>query len=141
MSVHRYNSWGRTRRPKSITAQDRSYVTGALSIDNLEEHTADGGLTTSVDGIPEYTVAGMYSTQNQRYCHIMTSGSATVTSMYVYNHAAGFWSEMLTGSLGGPVQVGGTNSPQYRVVDISGADVVAFNTGSAGKISVAFSTF
>ena len=141
MSVHRYSSWGRTRRPKNITTQDRVHVTGSLSIDNLEEHTPVGGFPTGVDGSTEYLIAGMYTTQNQRYCHVMTSGSATVTNMYAYNHAAGFWSEVLTGSLGGAVKVGGSNSPQHRIVDISGVDIVAFNTGSAGKVSVSFSTF
>ena len=71
----------------------------------------------------------------------MTSGSATVTNMYMYNYAAGFWSELLTGSLGGPVVVGANTAPQYKIVEIAGADLVAFNTGSAGKISVSFSTF
>ena len=138
MAVHRYSSWGRTRRPKSITTQDRSYVTGALSIHELEEHTPDGGFTETSGPNAYY---GMYSTQNQRYCHVMTSGSATITNMYIYNHAAGFWSEMLTGSLGGVVLLGGSATPQYRIIDISGADYVAFNTGSSGKISVSFSTF
>ena len=62
--------------------------------------------------------------------------------MYVYNHAAGFWSEMLTGSLGGPVKLGGSATPQYKKVDVSGVDIVAFITGSSSqKISVSFSTF
>ena len=141
MSVHRYSSWGRTRRPKNITTQDRVHVTGALSIDNLQEHTPAGGFPTGVDGSPEYLLAGMYTTQNQRFCHIMTSGSATVTNMYVYNHAAGFWGEMLTGSTNtGPVELLQSTS-EYRKIDICGVDIVAFNTGSSGKISVSFSTF
>ena len=141
MAIHKYNSWGRTRRPKNITTQDRAYVTGALSIDNLQEHTPAGGFTTSVNGVAEYVLAGMYTTENQRYCHVMTSGSATVTNMYIYNHAAGFWSEMLTGSTNdGPVCLLQT-IPEYRKIDVSGVDIVAFNTGSAGKISVSFSTF
>ena len=104
MGTYRADSWGRTRRPKNITSVDRAYVTGALSIDNLQENTPAGGFTTSPEG--EYLSVGIYSTQNQRFCHIMTSGSATVTNMYMYNYAAGFWSELLTGSLGGPVVVG-----------------------------------
>ena len=141
MSIHRYDSWGRTRRPKSITTNDGSFLTGALSVDNLEEHTPDGGFASSVDGIPEYVAAGMYSTQNQRFCHIITSGSATITNMYVYNHAAGFWGEMLTGSANdGPVELTKATS-EYRKIDICGVDIVAFNTGSSGKISVSFSTF
>ena len=140
MTVYKPTSWGRTRRPKNITSNDRAYVTGALSVDNLQEHTPIGGFTAHPTG-SALTHAGIYSTENQRFCHIMTSGSATVTNMYMYNFAAGFWSELLTGSLGGAVVVGGTSTPQYRVVEIAGADLVAFNTGSAGKISVSFSTF
>jgi hypothetical protein len=141
MSNFKYTSWGRTRRPKNITGMDRAYVTGALSIANLQENTPAGGFTESPNNNSSYLPVGIYETENQRFCHIMTSGSATVTNMYIYNYAAGFWSEMLTGSLGGPVVVGGTDSPQYKIVEIAGADLVALNTGSAGKISLSFSTF
>ena len=141
MSVHRYSSWGRTRRPKNITTQDRAYLTGSRALHDLNKFTTTGGFTESVEGNDAFRRHGMYETQNQRYCHVITSGSATITNMYVYNHAAGFWGEMLTGSTNdGPVCLLQATS-EYRKIDISGVDIVAFKSGSAGKISVSFSTF
>ena len=102
MSQFKYTSWGRTRRPKSVHGASGTEE-AATSTDAPSNASADN----SNQG---------YSTENQRICHIMTSGSASVTNMYMYNFSAGFWSELLTGSLGGAVVVGCTSTPQYRVV-------------------------
>ena len=68
----------------------------------------------------------------------MTSGSATITDVCLYNYAGGYWHSLHTGSTAGKVQVG-PNS--HRVVEIYGADWISLVTGSGGKVTMAFSTF
>ena len=133
MSVHKYTSWGRTRRPKNITGKDGCFVTGS-TIAGLS------GLATS-DFTPSY---GVYKTENQRYLHLHASGSSSgCDNVYTYLYATQQWSE-----LHGRSSVDGTrfsidvNSNEHIIVDISGADLIAFNTGSnSDGIYAAFSTF
>ena len=134
MSVHKYTSWGRTRRPKNITGKDACYATGSGGLASL---TAIG-VGSASDGV--------YKTENQRYMHMHCSGANSgITNVYVYNYAAASWSELVTGSAGtayGSVQCG-TN--QHRIVDIQGADLISVVTGSSSKLPyanyLAFSTF
>ena len=133
MSVHKYTSWGRTRRPKNITGNDGTQVVGT-TINVLS------GLATS-EFTPEN---GVYKTENQRYLHLHASGSSSgCDNVYTYLYATQQWSE-----LHGRSSVDGTrfsidvNSNEHIIVDISGADLIAFNTGSNGDgIYAAFSTF
>ena len=133
MSVHKYTSWGRTRRPKNITGKDGCFVTGSTI-------AALSGLATS-DFTPSN---GVYKTENQRYLHLHASGSSSgCDNVYTYLYATQQWSE-----LHGRSSVDGTrfsidvNSNEHIIVDISGADLIAFNTGSnSDGIYAAFSTF
>ena len=133
MSVHKYTSWGRTRRPKNITGKDGGFVTGSTI-------AALSGLATS-DFTPSN---GVYKTENQRYLHLHASGSSSgCDNVYTYLYAPQQWSE-----LHGRSSVDGTrfsidvNSNEHIIVDISGADLIAFNTGSnSDGIYAAFSTF
>ena len=137
MSVHKYNSWGRTRRPKNITGQDGCFVTGSTI-------AALTGLSTS-----NFTPSnGVYKTENQRYMHIHCSGSNSgVDKVYTYLYATQQWSELVVlnpGASNTLVSVScGTN--QTRIVDIQGADLIAVTTGSATFLAnanyLAFSTF
>ena len=126
MSVHKYTSWGRTRRPKAADG-DGNYVTGSTGIVAL---TGLGGSGSPSDGV--------YKTENQRYMHLMCSGSSTVTNVYAYNYAAGFWHEIVTGSSNSSVVVGNN---QHQIVDINGADWVSVSSGSLSVVTMAFSTF
>ena len=137
MSVHKYTSWGRTRRPKNITGQDGCFVTGSTI-------AALSGLSTS-----NFTPAnGVYKTENQRYMHIHCSGSnSSVSNVYTYLYATQQWSELVVlnpGASNALVSVScGAN--QTRIVDIQGADLIAVATGSATFLAnanyLAFSTF
>ena len=137
MSVHKYTSWGRTRRPKNITGQDGCFVTGSTI-------AALTGLSTS-----NFTPSnGVYKTENQRYMHIHCSGSNSgVDKVYTYLYATQQWSELVVlnpGASNTLVSVScGTN--QTRIVDIQGADLIAVTTGSATFLAnanyLAFSTF
>ena len=127
MSTFKYNTWGRTRRPKGASGKDGSLITGSTL-------AALNGLSVS-----DFNASnGCYRTENQRYAHIACSGSSTVTNMYAYNYAMGYWHELVTGSSNSSVFVGNN---QHQIVDINGADWVAITSGSLSVVSMAFSTF
>ncbi len=137
MSNFRFESFGRTHRPKAPNNRDKNFVTGAESLASLRELSENQFTSQSF---------GIYRNENQRYLHIATSGSATVTNVYVYNFAVGWWTEVQEQDF--------TNSPpsgsykvgfnQSRVLEIYGADWVSLQTGSAsgdGRVAIAFSSF
>jgi len=132
MSVHKYNSWGRTRRPKPASGNDGDFITGSTLL-------ALNQLTVASDYDP---VNGVYKTENQRYAHIACSGSSAVSNVYVYSHAMGHWHELIQvkPSDGTLVSVTVGNN-QYRIVDINGADYVSITSGSLDVVTMAFSTF
>ena len=59
MSTQRYNSWGRTRRPKNITGKDGTQVTGT-TIGALT------GLDIANTGSNATPANGVYKTENQK---------------------------------------------------------------------------
>ena len=137
MSVHKYSSWGRTRRPKNITGTDGVKVTG----------TTIGALSAlDIAGTGSHASAtnGVYKTENQRYLHLHASGSSSgCDNVYTYLYASQQWSEYKTHTLGtatsGSVTV---DANSHIVYEIYGADLIAFNTGSnSDGIYAAFSTF
>jgi len=79
MSVLKANSWGRTRGPKTLVGVQGGEV----------DVVAVASLDSVSDG---------YSTENQRYLHVMlvdknVSTALTVT-LYGYNHAFGKWAPL-----------------------------------------------
>lgn len=136
MSIHRYNSWGRTRRPKNITGTDGAFVTGS-TIDELSALDIAG---TGSNATP---ANGIYKTENQRYVHLHASGSSSgCNGVWTYLYATQQWSELHVLNPGAsdalvPVSCGAN---QTRIVEIAGADLIAFETGSGG-LKAAFSTF
>lgn len=135
MSVHKYNSWGRTRRPKNITGKDGTQVTGT-SIAALT------GLDIANTGSNASPSNGVYKTENQRFLHLHASGSSSgCSNVYTYLYASQQWSELVetNGADGTRISIAcGAN--QTRIVEIAGADLIAFVTGSGG-LYAAFSTF
>ena len=137
MSVHKYSSWGRTRRPKNITGTDGVKVTG----------TTIGALSAlDIAGTGSHASAtnGVYKTENQRYLHLHASGSSSgCDNIYTYLYASQQWSELHgTNSTTGARYSISVDSNEHIVVDIAGADLIAFNTGSnSDGVYAAFSTF
>ena len=131
MSVHKYNSWGRTRRPKPATGTDGGNVANAADLATLNALSDPTGTDTT---------NGVYQTENQRYMHLACSGSSTVSNVWVYSHAIGTWTELTTvkPSDGDLLSVAVGNN-EYRIVDINGADYVAAKI--TGTVRMAFSTF
>jgi hypothetical protein len=136
MSVHKYTSWGRTRRPKNITGKDGTQVIGT----SIAALTALDIANTGSNASPSN---GVYKTENQRYLHLHASGSSSgCNNVYTYLYASQQWSELVVLDPGAsdtlvPVSCGAN---QTRIVDIAGADLIAFATGSGG-LYAAFSTF
>jgi hypothetical protein len=129
MATYKATSWGRTRRPKHPLGTDKHTITGStqakLNLLTVDNFTAENGV---------------YKTENQRYAHIACSGSTTeVLNVFLYNHASGFWHELVTGSANSSVVVGPN---QHQIIDINGADYIALTSGSNVQVvTMAFSTF
>ena len=142
MSVHKYNSWGRTRRPKNIAGPDGTAVT----LENAPTTSATAG----------------YRTENQRFLHVWldaNSGSDTI-QIYAFNYAVAKWAKLMV-PLGAPANATGdmdaktvTNSyvpalltssttESHYIFDIAGIDRVAFvkSGSSTVEIYAACSTF
>ena len=133
MSVHKYNSWGRTRRPKAaISDGSGSVCTTAAALFTLD-------IANNASNI--HTDNGIYKTENQRYMHIHCSGSSNnVSNVYCYLYATQQWSELhhvspVNGARSSVVASDG----EYIIVDIKGADLVA--VAGSGNPYLAFSTF
>ena len=145
MSIHRYESWGRTRRPKNVN--------GATS-------TAAITLTATDGSAPTGSTAG-YSTENQRFLHLVMRDTSntdedTSVSVYVYHHAAAQWSLLLvplaqagssatnpSSAYAGATFLAERDQYQALILDIAGSDRVAFVADNADAVSVyaACSTF
>tara|TARA_R100001510_G_scaffold56388_1_gene61836 strand:+ start:574 stop:975 length:402 start_codon:yes stop_codon:yes gene_type:complete len=133
MSIYKPTSWGRTRRPKAPHNVDKNLITGASGLSALNALTE-----------AEFTATnGCYQTENQRYAHLMCSGSSTISNVYLYNYASGYWHELKrfdfnTGTDRASIVVG---NDEHIVVDIYGADWISIKSGSNSVVTMAFSTF
>lgn len=96
MANYRATSWGRTRGPKNLVGIQESEV----------DVVAVGTLDAVTDG---------YSTENQRYIHVMlidkNVSTGLTVSLYGYNHAFGKWA---------PLNAIGTSTPMTVTVADSG---------------------
>ena len=156
MSIHKHNSWGRTRCPKNIAGPHGTEIVALVNTTPLK------GITGSTEG---------YSTENQRYLHVLieetTDGGdedADAISIYGYCHAFKRWFEIPESEAAGHGQntvsalasidppnsstVPAVHVPAaraYRVYEIHGIDRVAFvgTAQSAVEVNIfaACSTF
>ena len=135
MSVHKHTSWGRTRRPKNITGVDGTQVVGTTI-------AALSALDIANTGSNAKPANGIYKTENQRFLHLHATGSSSgCTNVYTYLYASQQWSELVeTNGADGTLISIDCGANQTRIVEIAGADLVAFTTGSGG-LYAAFSTF
>ena len=135
--AHRYDSWGRTRRPKNIAGPDGTAlinvadIATAQAITNavLEELGAGASLAAPMHGV--------YSTENQRFLHLSSINSGAVSNIYVFYYASGKWAELVDSSNNTIV----LQANEAKVVEIAGADLVAFTMSDATSVYAACSTF
>ena len=131
MSVYKATSWGRTARPKAPLNRDKNLITGSslLALGQLSESdfTAENGC---------------YRTENQRYAHLMCSGSSTISAVYTYNYASGFWHGLKTvNPTDGTRDAIAVGNNEHIIVDIVGSDWISVASGSLSVVTMAFSTF
>jgi len=117
MSVHKYTSWGRTRRPKNIAGTD--------------------GTAIALETAPTTSATAGYRTENQRYLHINIAANGTTDSVIVYgfNYAAAKWGILMVPVNGAATtlntayvaaEIEGHATRKNFVIDIAGIDRVAF---------------
>lgn len=130
---HRYSSWGRTRRPKSITGADGTAVVDVASVAAAKGIT--DAITTTSKAAP---ASGVYSTENQRYLHVMATAGSSVSNIFAYSYAFGVWAELVDSS-GNSLTVA---DGEHKIFEIDGIDLVAFNLGADEEsVYAACSTF
>ncbi len=127
MSVHKYNSWGRTRQPKNVAGgvHEAEVEVVAAAATNLTASAATEG----------------YATENQRYIHLYFSGSVAGknkdVNVWGYTYAFGHWAPLKdTGGNSVTIAKSGLGTTQ-AVFEIAGVDRVAFvdpNSGGADKV-------
>ena len=154
MSVHKHNSWGRTRSPKNLAGPPGTEITCLAATDNLRLSNA------------AYKTEG-YATENQRYLHLLledatTSDDPPAVTVFGYCHAFQRWfelpesfSQVGTNAVPDPISLDLGNQGsrdenakvpsdrEYRTYEILGIDRVAFVCTSAAQVNVwaACSTF
>jgi hypothetical protein len=132
MSIYKPTSWGRTRRPKAPNNVDKNLITGSTGLAALND----------LSEAQFVAVNGCYRTENQRYAHLMCSGSSTVSNVYLYNYASGYWHELKTvNPTDGTRDTVAVGNDEHIIVDIYGADWISIKSGSNSVVTMAFSTF
>ena len=130
---HRHSSWGRTRRPKSITGADATAVVDVNSLAAAKAIT--DAIATASKAKPS---SGVYSTENQRFLHLISVDGAQVSNIWVYHYASGRWSELVTAA-GASIALAANTT---KIVEIAGADLIAFNlVTDTTSVFAACSTF
>tara|TARA_Y100000034_G_scaffold90262_1_gene108716 strand:+ start:56 stop:511 length:456 start_codon:yes stop_codon:yes gene_type:complete len=148
-----FNSWGRTRSPKSLNPG----AGRGVAVEVLANTTALLGVTATTAG---------YDTENQRYLHVLVCDANTtapaVTKIFGYCHAFQRWFEIPETETGGEGQntanaassiacADSGRAPaaqvpsdrEYRRYDIAGIDKIAFVNEDPTEVNVfaACSTF
>tara|TARA_Y100000289_G_scaffold60832_1_gene68224 strand:- start:415 stop:855 length:441 start_codon:yes stop_codon:yes gene_type:complete len=126
--VFKNTSWGRTRSPKNILSSHRAGTSAAGATLTVPTSALAGAdLTDSSHG---------YSTENQRFLHLLldtsietTQGNTTVT-VYGFSYALGRWSP-LTDTRGNAVTISANDASTYKIFEIYGTDRVYFVTDTA----------
>ena len=133
---HRHSSWGRTRRPKTISTKANSVKPGGT----LETPRACAVVTNVAhfDATLAHGTEGRngYATENQRFLHVTVSGqNAQSVIIYVFHYATGKWSALMVNDGDGTFsQATATTAasdtaavqPQTFIFEIAGADRVGF---------------
>ena len=92
MAIYRPNSWGRTRRPKSLRedVEDLANKQTATTVTTVASTDLSNALTSTDAG------ENGYVTENQRYLHLQienNDASENIT-LFAYNYAFGKWATL-----------------------------------------------
>ena len=149
-SFHTYSSWGRTRRPKTVSTVGKSAAPGGtLETARAVTVSAVGNLAANLDSATEGRNG--YATENQRFLHVTVSAAQNKSvTIYVYNYAIKVWAPLMVNDGDGTFSQATASTvdtatanlqPQTFIFEIAGADRVAFVSGDAPTVHAACSSF
>ena len=92
---HTHSSWGRTRRPKTVSTVAKSAAPGGtLETARVVAASEVGDLAANLDSGTEGQNG--YATENQRFLHVTVSAANNKSvKIYVYNYAIRVWSALM----------------------------------------------
>ena len=150
MATYRATSWGRTRRPKTLT--DNNSVSSKETPSAVTVVAAAGSLSAALSS----TQAGQngYITENQRFLHVYVddlTGTDDDLSVliYGYTYSSGKWAPLLERDGDGTRSImepscGTSGVGQHFIYKIEGIDRIAFvksSTAIPDNVFAACSTF
>jgi len=131
-----FSSWGRTRQPKNVAGGPYKDKAGNIIAPQAAPKNKPAG-------DDDMDVVGSYSTENQRFLHLLleTSGDRTRNIVvYGYSHAMGRWAP-LTDTSGNTITTGNIqNVSTYKIFEIHGVDRVYFFSTSNGSAFAAWNS-
>ena len=143
----RWESFGNTRRPKTLSTVEGSAAPGgSLETARVVAISTSGSLAAALDSGTEGQNG--YATENQRFLQVQVEGTQNKSvQIYGYNYAFRVWAPIFVPDGAGSYQtltattgVGGT--AQMYIFDIAGVDRVAFVSADApGSVKAACSSF
>jgi len=144
---HTHSSWGRTRRPKTVsTVAKSSTPAGTLETTRVVAVSTAGNLAANLDSATEGRNG--YATENQRFIHVLVkTNNAKSVTLYGYNYAFREWAPIFlplgnATTAAATATTGGSGEAQMFVFEIAGIDRVAFVSSDApGVVKAACSTF
>ena len=147
---HTHSSWGRTRRPKTVSTVAKSAAPGGtLETARVVAASEVGDLAANLDSGTEGQNG--YATENQRFLHVTVSAANNKSvKIYVYNYAIRVWSALMVNDGDGTfsrftastaASATAALQPQTFIFDIAGADRVAFVSSDAPTVHAACTTF
>jgi len=122
--------YGRTRRPKNIAGVDGTAVTDVANL-------AAAKVVTDASTEALRTGTGVYTTENQRFLHLISTTAGTVANIWAYAYASGIWSELVDSSNASIT----LQANECKIVEIAGIDLLAFNLTDVTSVYAACSTF
>ena len=147
----KYDSWGRTRRPKAISSVGASQEpAGTLETARAVTVSTTGNLSADLSSATEGRNG--YATENQRFLHVTVSAANEKSvKIYVYNYAVQVWAALMIidpadMSFAQATATTATSAtaaaqPQTFIFEIAGADRVAFVSSDAPTVHACCTTF
>ena len=147
MTMPKYTSWGRTRRPKTLAGRDDAIASketaaavAVIAVGDLNDNLNDA--TAGHNG---------YTTENQRFLHVYVKHGSAQKSVEIfgYNYAFGTWAPLqIRVDVDNAAAVyatatattGGSGEARLYIFDIAGIDRVAFVSSAAPTTTLAACT-
>ena len=121
--VTNFSAHGRSRQPKNVNSGRAGEEAKTLA---------------SIAGDAARNVDGSYSTENQRFLHLLldttTSEANRTITVFGYSDALGRWAP-LTDIKGNAITIAANNTSSYQIYEVNGVDRVAFVGNGAAALA------